>query len=168
MPYSRGRSPRSRPKRSSRHMSRGQKQNWWFNLEPGIRSALIMSLFVALAQLINAFTFGASFLFMSPILGVMYIINGILAAKYYYDDRFHRVRRGRSTQAVRQGTLAGFVQSIISWVLYGILGFLLGLVTFGTAWGVGLVGCLVCGPADMLVGIGLSSFGAWLFEKVWA
>jgi len=168
MGNSRNRSSRSRPKRSSRHMSRGQKQNWWFNIAPGIRSALIISIFVVVAQLINAFTFGASFLIMSPIMGILYIINGILAAKYYFNDRFNRVRRGRGTDAVKQGTLAGFSQSIISWVIYGLLGFILGLVTFGAGWGVGVAGCLICGPADMLVGIGLSSFGAWLFEKIWS
>ena len=167
MPNSRNRSSRGRPRKSSRHMSRGQKQNWWFNLEPGIRSALIISIFVVIVQLINAFTLGFSFLAMAPVLGFLYLVNGILAAKYYYDDRFHRVRRGRSTQAVRQGSIAGFAQSIISWVIYGVIGFLLGLVTFGVGW-VGFVGCLVCGPADMIIGVLLSSLGAWLFEKVWA
>ena len=125
------------------------------SVPPFLKASMIVVVGLIVMQVINVMTVGISLIVFYPIQLVIYLGNGALAAHFAKQEGFDDVW-------VQQGALAGLTFGIIEWVIYAILISVLGAITLGLGWFTGGIACLICGPLDILVAVGLGAFGALL------
>jgi hypothetical protein len=130
-----------------------------------LRAALLAWAGILVLQIVNVLTVGVSLIVFYPLQGLLYVAGGALAAHFAYEDVYQRDIA--QTDIVREGAGAGLVLSILSWLAYAVLIFVLGVLSLGAGW----LGCLsfaFCLPGDLAVGAALGALGAWLFQRFWA
>jgi hypothetical protein len=135
------------------------------SLPPVLRAAVLVWLGIVLLQILNVFTVGVSLLVFYPLQGLLYVAGGVLAAHFAYEDVYQRDIAG--SDILREGAGAGLVLSVLSWIAYAVLIFVLGVLTLGAGW-LGYLSFVLCLPGDLAVGALLGALGAWLFQRFWA
>lgn len=139
---------------------RQPSESFWDRLHPSIKSAALIWLGVLVLQIINVVTVGVSLVIAYPLQLLIYVGNGALAAYIADGDEYPE------DEFVRIGAGAGVALSALTWVVYVVLIFVLGVATLGVGW-TGLLSCIICGPIDLLVAVLCSALGAWIFQQFW-
>ena len=129
---------------------------FWYRLHPAIKSALVFTLFIVGATVLNSLSLGMSLLLCYPLQILIYVANGFLAGYFAIGAHY---RRG---DLPRIGAIAGALLWILPALLYIIFGVLLGISTLGIGF-LSLVTWLVCAPVDLIVQAACGAIGAWLY-----
>ncbi len=133
--------------------------SFWGRLHPGIRSAVILWVFLLVVALVNSLTGGASVVFCYPVQLLLYVGNGALAG-------FFAVGSGYRVEELAQvGAVAGLVAWLLPTLYYVVFGLILGLVTLGAGL-FGVAAWLLCGPVDLAVQAVCGAFGGWLYGRL--
>lgn len=126
----------------------------------GISGPLRAALFVSVGLLIlNAITFltaGTGAALSLPLLGLVYLSCGILAARLDADAESNR-------SAVTAGAMGGAVLWVISFLTNLVLTLLLGAPSLGISLLVGIPYLCLCSPVELLLGAILGSFGGLIY-----
>lgn len=136
-----------------------QSESFWGRLHPGIRSAVILWVFLLVVALVNSLTGGASIVFCYPVQLLLYVGNGALAGFFAVESGY------RVEELARAGAVAGLVAWLLPTLYYVVFGLILGLVTLGAGL-FGVATWLVCGPVDLVVQAICGAFGAWLYGRL--
>lgn len=137
------------------------RRGFWDNLHPSIKAAVIVWLGVLVLQIVNVVTVGLSLVVSYPVQLLIYVGNGALAA-YFADEGSYA-----QSDLVRTGAVAGAGLIVLTWIVYVVRIFILGVATLGVGR-TGLLSCVICGPADVVVSVLCGILGAWLVKQFWA
>ena len=130
----------------------------WGRLPPGVRSGLIVGVFLVVSGLISSLTGGASSVFCLPVLFLFYLANGALAA--YFAGGMGCV----ASDLPKHGAIAGLVAWGVSGLYYLVVAPLVGIATLGLGF-LDLARWVVCGPIDLAVQAAAGALGAWLYGR---
>lgn len=128
-------------------------------LHPALKAALVFLSPVIILRFVSSLLASTQWLWLL-IFGVIYILNGYMAGRFYAESVYHvRVRRGIEN-ARQQGAGAGILLFLLGWVGYAVLMVLVNFfvlliptVQFGTLF--------VCGGfVEFWAAMGLGAFGA--------
>ncbi|MBC8492790.1 MAG: hypothetical protein H8D43_03310 [Chloroflexi bacterium] len=131
---------------------------FWGGLYPGIRSAVLLWLFLIGIAVLNSFTAGTSVVFCYPVQLFLYVANGSLAGYFALGSGYH------TSDLPRVGAIGGFVAWILPTLFYLVFGFILGVVTLGIGF-LGIAVWALCGPIDLAIQATCGALGAWLYGR---
>lgn len=134
------------------------RRSGWTRLPPQLRAALVCAIPFVVADFLNYYSAGAALILSLPILAIIYLGCGVLAAKFATAD-------GRADQ-VFVGAVAAFLLWGISLLINGVIALVSGAVTFGASLLLGLPYICICGPLQLIGGGLAGALGAWLYKRV--
>lgn len=124
---------------------------------PHLRAALLVGLPFVAADFFNYYSAGSALIVSLPILALMFLASGALAAKFAADD-------GRS-DLIYVGALSALFLWLISLIINGIIALFAGLASFGVTLLLGVPYICFCAPFQLVVGGMVSALGAWLYGR---
>lgn len=130
----------------------------WSRFPPQLRAALLVSIPFIVADFFNYYTAGGALALSLPILGLLYLGCGALAAKFAADD-------GRG-DLVFTGATSALIMWLISLVVNGIIALFPGLVSFGASLLLGLPYMCLCGPFQLIGGALVGALGGGLYRLI--
>ncbi len=130
----------------------------WSRFPPQLRAALLVSIPFIVADFFNYYTAGGALALSLPILGLLYLGCGALAAKFAADD-------GRSDLAF-VGATSAIIMWLISLLVNGIIALFPGLVSFGASLLLGIPYMCLCGPFQLIGGALVGALGGWLYRLI--
>lgn len=128
-------------------------------IPPSIRAALIIAIGLIIVQVVNVLTIGVSLVVFYPVLLLIYLGNGALAAHFASQD--HYPAHGMLVQ----GAGAGLALGVLEWLVYAVLISIFGAVTLGLGF-TGIAVCALCGPVDVIIAALLGLLGALLARRL--
>lgn len=128
----------------------------WRRLPPQLRAALLISVPFIAADFFNYYSAGTALAISLPILALMFLAGGALAAKFAADD-------GRA-DLIYVGALSAFLLWLISLLVNGIIALFAGLASFGASLLLGVPYICLCGPFQLVGGGLVGALGAWLYR----
>lgn len=127
------------------------------SLPPYIHAPLIFSIPFIVADFFNYYSAGTALVISLPVLGLIYIICGVLSSKFAADQ-------GRaSSELLYIGAFAGLVLWLVSTVVNTIIALILGTATLGTSLLLGIPYLCLCAPLQMVGGGLMGAFGGFLY-----
>ena len=135
----------------------------WQNLRPDIRSAIITFAVVSGLQALTDAVPGLGFTLTAPFAIIAYYVQGIITGRLIKSDpRYREAAPGKYAQL---GAMSGFwTSAVISTLLTLIVVALMGTVTVGT-FVAAIPVILGLSILDILLNIGFSALGAWLYGR---
>jgi len=130
----------------------------WRRLAPQLRAALLVSIPFIAADFFNYYSAGTALILSLPVLGLLFLGCGALAAKFAADD-------GRG-DLVFAGATSAFILWLISLLVNGIIALIPGLISFGTTLLLGVPYICLCGPFQLIGGALMGTLGGWLYKLV--
>jgi len=131
---------------------------FWEGLHPGVRSAVLLWLFLIGIAILNSLTGGTSIVFCYAVQLLLYVINGALAGYFALNSGYD------IPDLPQVGAIAGLVLWVLPALFYLVFDLILGLVTFGLGL-LGLASWIVCGPIDLAIQAACGALGAWLYGQ---
>lgn len=135
-----------------------QATDFWAGLHPGVRSAVLLWLFLVAIAVINSLTGGTSVVFCYPVQLLIYAANGVLAGYFALGSGYHH------SDLPRVGIIAGLVAWILPALFYLIFSLILGLVTLGIGF-FGIATWILCGPIELAIQATCGVLGAWAYGR---
>lgn len=129
----------------------------WGRFPPQLRAAILVSIPFIAADFFNYYSAGAALALSLPILALLFLGCGVLAAKLAADD-------GRSDLAF-VGATSALILWLISLLVNGLIALIPGLISFGATLLVGLPYICICGPFQLVGGAVAGAFGGWLYQR---
>ena len=130
----------------------------WNRFPPQLRAALLISVPFIAADFFNYYSAGTALILSLPVLALLFLGGGALAAKFAADD-------GRS-DLVFVGATSALILWAISLLVNGIIALIPGLLSFGATFLVGLPYICICGPFQLIGGALVGALGAWLYKVI--
>ncbi len=132
----------------------------WHSFGPSAQAALALALPYTIVDAVHYYTAGAAMAFSLPVLIILYLLCGGLAARLAQ-------RKGRQANTLpRIGLGAGIRLWLISTVINSLAAVIIGGASFGLTLALGVPYLLLCAPV-FLVGGGLCGWsGAYLYRAV--
>lgn len=134
------------------------RRSGWTRLPPQVRAALVCAVPFVVADFFNYYSAGVALVLSLPILALIYLACGALAAKFAAAD-------GRA-DLVFIGALAAFLLWAISLLINGLIALVSGAVTFGASLLLGVPYMCICGPLQLIGGGLAGALGAWIYKRV--
>lgn len=125
---------------------------FWKSFNPSTRAALALALPYTLVDAVHYFTAGSALVFSFPILIILYLWCGALAA------RFSAADGNAAVQWPPSGFKAGITLWFISTLVNALIAVLVGVASLGLTVTLGVPFLLLCGPVFLVA----SGFGGWL------
>ena len=136
------------------------RRSGWGRIPPQLRAALLCAIPFVVADFLNYYSAGAALVLSLPILGLIYLGCGALAAKFAAaNGRNHR-------ELLFVGALAALILWAISLVINGLIALVSGTVTFGASLLLGVPYICICGPVQLVGGGLVGALGAWLYRII--
>lgn len=130
----------------------------WRRLAPQLRAALLVSVPFIAADFFNYYSAGAALALSLPILGLLFLAAGALAAKFAADDGRHDL--------VFVGATSAFLIWLISLLVNGVIALFSGLASFGATLLLGVPYICLCGPFQLIGGALVGALGGWLYKLI--
>ena len=129
------------------------------SFSPAARGALVMALPYIAVDALHYYTAGAALVLSTPVLVVMYMFTGTLAARFAY-------RSGAPlAELPAVGARAGVLLWLISTVVNSVIAVLIGAASLGLTLVLGLPFLLICGPALMIGSAIGGGLGGWFYRS---
>lgn len=125
---------------------------FWSSLAPSTRAALALALPYTLVDAVHYYTAGSALVFSLPILIILYLWCGALAA------RFSSAGGHAADQWPTHGFKAGITLWLISTLVNALIAVLVGVASLGLTLALGVPYLLLCGPVFLVI----SGLGGWL------
>jgi hypothetical protein len=136
-----------------------EKKPFYSSLPPGILAALILAVPFMVIDFFNYYTAGTVLVFSGPILALIYIGCGALAA-YLSGRRGHR-----STEFVYTGATAGLSLWLASTIVNTVVSLVIGAASLGVTLLFGIPYLCLCAPFQLVLGGVLGMLGGFLYKK---
>jgi hypothetical protein len=133
--------------------------DFWGGMNPGVRSAMILWVFLGAIAIFHGITGGISAALCYPVQLLLYAANGVMAGYFALNSGY------RVADLPRVGAIAGLVAWILPALFFILFDVILGLVTLGVGF-LGLATWLLCGPIDLAIQIIAGALGAWLMGRI--
>ena len=131
----------------------------YYSFDPSSRAAILFVIPFLLVDAIHYYTAGTALLFSFPLLLVIYLLCGGLAAKFAYQEKFEL------TLLSKFGRNAGLRLWLSSTVFNTLLAIILGVTSLGlTLLGSAVYLCLFA-PLNALAGVLIGWLGGWLYQE---
>lgn len=130
----------------------------WGRLPPQFRAALLVSIPYIAADFFNYYSAGTALALSLPILALLFLAAGALAAKFATADGRHDM--------VFVGATSAFIIWAISLVINGVIALIPGLMSFGATLLLGLPYVCLCGPFQLIGGVLMGALGGQLYKWV--
>ncbi len=131
---------------------------FWNSFSPSTRAALTLALPYTLVDAVHYFTAGSALVFSFPILIILYLWCGALAA------RFSAADGNTAVQWPPSGFKAGITLWFISTLVNALIAVLVGVASLGLTVALGVPYLLICGPIFLVA----SGLGGWLGARGFA
>lgn len=129
------------------------------NLPGPLRAALFVSIGLLILNVVTFLTAGTSAALSLPLLGLVYLGCGALSARFNAQDN-----EGRAP--VIAGAMGSGALWIISFVANALLTLLMGGLSLGVGFLIGVPYLCLCGPVELLLGAILGSFGGLVYGLI--
>jgi len=126
---------------------------------PAGRAVLWLSIPFTLLDAIHYYTAGAAIVVSTPVLVLIYLLCGALAAHFAYQDQTEIERLPKT------GRSAGLRLWLTSTVINTLISLVLGVVTLGGTLLSGAAYLCLFGPLHALGSFVVGGWGAWLYQR---
>jgi len=130
----------------------------WDTLAPNLKADLILLVPFIFADFFNYYSAGAALIISGPVMFVLYLGSGALCSHL-------AIQQGRMmSELPALGAATGAGLWLASTLVNMVIGLLLGTVSLGVTFLLGIPYLCLCAPFNLIGGALLGALGAWLYS----
>ncbi len=127
------------------------------NINPCLRAAAIFALPFIIADFFNYYSAGTTLIFSLPVLSLLYAGCGALACKFAGANH-------SPAELLYLGAFAGLILWLVSTTVNTIIALIIGTMSFGTTFMLGLPFLCICAPIQLIGGGIMGALGGFFFS----